>query len=194
MLDEVSGVVTGTVQDAFRLTTNCQAVQTAGDSADGDFSPVQDTCLLTGGTIGAEEVSAILDAHRTGGVSRLSGASPSLLQLPDEDPSVVIPRSQLHNLQQQDATINRVLFFVQRHKKPNAHERAAEPSCVLRLLKHWERLKVRSGILYRVRRDRRLSKKIFQVVIAESLKHQVLQGVHDAAGHQGRHQGPLSAQ
>ncbi len=179
LLDEVSGVVTGTVQDAFRLTTNCQAVQTAGDSADGDLSPVQDTCLLTGGTIGAEEVSAILDAHRTGGVSRLSGASPSLLQLPDEDPSVVIPRSQLHNLQQQDATINRVLFYVQRHKKPNAHERAAEPSCVLRLLKHWERLKVRSGILYRVRRDRR---------------RVVLQGVHDAAGHQGCHQGPLSGQ
>ncbi|KAI3371076.1 hypothetical protein L3Q82_023711 [Scortum barcoo] len=99
LLDEVNGVVTGTVQDAFRLTTNCQAVQTACDSADGDLSSVQDTCLLAGGTIGAEEVSAIIDAHCAGGVSRLSGANPSLLQLPEEDPSIVIPRSQLHNLQ-----------------------------------------------------------------------------------------------
>ncbi|XP_035984622.1 uncharacterized protein LOC118558239 [Fundulus heteroclitus] len=181
LLDEVNGVVTGTVQDAFRLTTNCQAVQTAAESTGEGHSPAQ-----PGGAIGAEEVSAILDAHCAGGISHLSGANPSLLQLPDEDPSIVIPRSQLHNLQQQDATVNRALFYVQRHRKPNAHERAAESSCVLRLLKHWERLKVCNGILYRVKRDHRMNKKIFQVVIPESLKHQVLHGVHDAAGHQGR--------
>ena len=87
LLNEINGVVTGTVQDAFRLTTNCQAVQTADDSTDVDLSPAQDTCTLSGGAIGAEEVSAVLDVHRTGGVSHLSGASPSSLQLPDEDPS-----------------------------------------------------------------------------------------------------------
>lgn len=61
LLDEINGVVTGTVQNAFLLTTNCQAMQTAVDSTDGDFSAVQDTCLLFGGAIVAEEVSAILD-------------------------------------------------------------------------------------------------------------------------------------
>ena len=59
LLDEINGVVTGTVQDAFRLTTNCQAIQTADDS-DVDLSPAQDTCMPSGGTIGAEEVSAVL--------------------------------------------------------------------------------------------------------------------------------------
>lgn len=123
LLDVVNGVVTGTVQEAFRLTTNCQAIQTADDSAGGDLSPAQDTCLPSGGAIGAEEVSAILDPHRIGGVSHLSGASPSSLQLPDEDPSIIIPHSHLHNLQQQDATVSGALFYVQQHTRPNAHER-----------------------------------------------------------------------
>lgn len=55
LLDEVNEIVTGTVQDAFRLTTNCQAVQTAGDHADGDLSPEKDSCLPSGGAISAEE-------------------------------------------------------------------------------------------------------------------------------------------
>lgn len=37
LLDEINGVVTGTVQDAFRLTSNCQAIQTADDSTDVDL-------------------------------------------------------------------------------------------------------------------------------------------------------------
>lgn len=123
--------------------------------------------------------------NRTGGVSHLSGASPSSLQLPDEDTSITIPHIQFHNLQQQVATVSRVLFYVQRHKRPNAHERAAELSCVLRLLMHWEKLKVHNGIPYRVKIDRHMNRKIFQFVIPESFKHQVLHGVHDSAGHQG---------
>ena len=165
LLDEVNGVVTGTVQDAFRLTTNCQAVQTTESHADGDLSPEQDFCLPSGGAICAEEVSAVLDVHHTGGVSRLSGASPMSLQLPEED----LPHSQLANLQQQDAAVSRVLFYVQRHRRPNAHERVTESSCVLRLLRHWEKLKVRSGILYRVKSDRHMNRRIFQFVVPESL-------------------------
>lgn len=63
LLDEIKGVVTGIVPDAFRLTTNCQAMQTAVDSTDGDLSPVQDTHLPTGGAIVAKEMLAILDAQ-----------------------------------------------------------------------------------------------------------------------------------
>lgn len=95
-------------------------------------------------------------------------------------------------MQQQDATVCRALFHVQRRKRPNAYERAAESSCVLKLLKHWKKLKVRNGILYKVRRDRRINRKIIQFVVPESLKHQVLLGFHDAAGHQGPFKDSLS--
>ncbi|KAJ8377535.1 hypothetical protein AAFF_G00256310 [Aldrovandia affinis] len=141
------------VQDAFRLTTNCQRLQTTDDQADEILSHEQGPCLPSGGAMSTEEVSAVMDAHRTGCVSQLLCTSPELLQLPEEDPSIVIPHSQLHNVQQQDAVVSRVLFYVQRHRRPNARERAAESSCVLRLLKHWKKLKVRNGLLYRVKRD-----------------------------------------
>lgn len=186
LLNEVNGVANGIVQDAFRFTTNCQALQTAGARADGDSPMDQAPCQSSGGAIDAEEVSAVLSAHGTGGVSWLPGASPASLQLPEEDPSIVIPHSQLRNLQQQDTTVSRVLFYVQRHKRPSTRERTTESVCVLKLLRHWTKLKVRDGVLYRVKRDRHMNKKIFQFVIPESLKKQVLHGVHDAAGHQGR--------
>uniref|UniRef100_A0A3Q3DV46 Gypsy retrotransposon integrase-like protein 1 n=2 Tax=Hippocampus comes TaxID=109280 RepID=A0A3Q3DV46_HIPCM len=53
------------------------------------------------------------------------------------------------------------------------------------LLRHWKKLKVHDGTLYRVRKDRHMNRRVFQFVIPGSLKHQVLHGVHDAAGHQG---------
>uniref|UniRef100_A0A3B1J1Z4 Gypsy retrotransposon integrase-like protein 1 n=1 Tax=Astyanax mexicanus TaxID=7994 RepID=A0A3B1J1Z4_ASTMX len=184
LLDEVNGVVTGTVQDAFRLTTNCLIVDSQNESED-DPVLMQDPLHSAGFSVSAEEVSAVLDAHRNGGISQLPCVSPASLQLPQEDPSIVIPHSQLLSLQEQDATVSRVLYYVQRGKKPTRHEKETESTCVTRLLKHWKKLKVRNGILYRVKRHRHLNRKVFQFIIPESLKKQVLHGVHDAAGHQG---------
>lgn len=186
LLDVTSGVVRTGVQDAFRLTTNCQSVEVPDGRADAVLCPGQDLHPPTGGSFSSEEVSAVMAAHQAGGVSQLLCPDAESLQLPDEDPSIVIPQSQLHNLQQQDHVVSRALFYVQRHKRPDARERATESSCVLRLLKHWKKLKVQDGILYRVRRDRHMNRKIFQFVIPDALKQQVLHGVHDAAGHQGR--------
>uniref|UniRef100_A0AAR2M3W7 Gypsy retrotransposon integrase-like protein 1 n=1 Tax=Pygocentrus nattereri TaxID=42514 RepID=A0AAR2M3W7_PYGNA len=184
LLEEVNGVGRGTVRDAFRLTTNCLVVESQA-TTEGDPALVQDPLHPSGGSISAEEVSAVLDAHCNGGVSQLSCISPASLQLPQEDPSIVIPHSQLLNLQEQDATVSRVLYYVQRRRKPTARERGTESACVLRLLRHWKKLKIRNGILYRVKRHHRLNRNVFQFVIPGSLKKQVLHGVHDAAGHQG---------
>lgn len=89
------------------------------------------------------------------------------------------------SLQEQDATISRVLFYMQRHKRANRREAASEPACVNKLLRHWKKLRVQSGTLYRVKKDLRLNRKNFQFVVPDHLKHQVLLGVHDNAGHQG---------
>ncbi|KAL2100544.1 hypothetical protein ACEWY4_002305 [Coilia grayii] len=186
LIDDTSGVVQTGVQDAFRLTTNCQSVEVRAGHADAAQCSGQDPQPPLSEVFSSEEVSAVMDAHQAGGVSQLLCPDVESLQLPDEDPSIVIPQSLLHNLQQQDSVISRVLYFVQRRRRPDARERAAESSCVLRLLKHWKKLRVRDGLLYRVKRDRHLSRKIFQFVIPDALKQQVLHGVNDAAGHQGR--------
>ena len=150
LLDEVIGVVRGTVQDAFRLTNNCQVVQGAR-SESLDLNDVHDP-QTEGSSISSDEVSAAPRAHR--GCGHLSANLP-LPQLPDEDPSAVIPQSQLLSLQEQDQTISRVLFYVQRKRKATRREAAAEPACVSKLLRHWKKLKVQNGILYRVRKDNR---------------------------------------
>jgi hypothetical protein len=169
------------VQEAFRLTNNCQVVQGAR-AEPSDLSDVHDP-QTEGSSISSDEVSAALSAHR--GCGHLSANLP-LPQLPDEDPSTVIPQSQLLSLQEQDQTISRVLFYVQRKRKATRREAAAEPACVSKLLRHWKKLKVQNGILYRVRKDNRLNKKLSQFIVPDGLKHDILLGLHDNAGHQGR--------
>lgn len=185
LLDEVNGVVRGTVQDAFRLTNNCQVVQGARPKSS-DLSDVHDP-QTEGSSISSGEMSAALSAHC--GCGNFSANLP-LPQLPDEDPSAVIPQSQLLSLQEQDQTISRVLFYVQRKRKATRREAAAELACVSKLLRHWKKLRVQNGILYRVRKDNRLNKKLTQFIVPDGLTHQILLGLHDNAGHQGRARTP----
>ncbi|XDV11309.1 hypothetical protein PO909_000279 [Leuciscus waleckii] len=61
-----------------------------------------------------------------------------------------------------------------------------ESKSVRRLLKHHDKLVICDGVLYKVKRDPKLNKKLYLFVVPASLKAQVLHGIHDAAGHQGR--------
>uniref|UniRef100_A0A8C5H551 Gypsy retrotransposon integrase-like protein 1 n=1 Tax=Gouania willdenowi TaxID=441366 RepID=A0A8C5H551_GOUWI len=184
LLDEVNGVVRGTVQDAFRFTNNCLAVQ---EGEPGSSSSTAGAGSHPGeGPISSEEVSAVLSAHSDGMLVRLPSASPPLSQLQVEDPSTVVPQSRLLSLQEQDPAISRALFYMQRHKRPTRREAASEPNCTKRLLRHWEKLRVQNGVLYRVTKDSKFNKKVFQFIVPDSLKHQIMVGLHDNAGHQGR--------
>ena len=150
-------------------------------SESSDLNDVHDP-QTEGSSISSDEVSAALSAHC--GCGHLSANLP-LPQLPDKDPSTVISQSQLLNLQEQDPTISRVLFYVKCKRKATRREAAAEPACVGKLLRHWRKLKVQNGILYRVRKDNRMNKKLSQFIVPDGLKHQILLGLHDNAGHQG---------
>ena len=125
LLDEVNGVVRGTVQDDVRL------FEVQGQS---HRTSVMCMILRQGNSISSDEVSAALSAHR--GCSHLSANLP-LPQLPDELPLFVIPQSQLLSLQEQDQTISGVLFYVQRKRKAIRCEAAAEPACVIKLLQYF---------------------------------------------------------
>ena len=79
-----------------------------------------------------------------------------------------------------------VLQFVERQRRPSRRERAHEPAEALRLLRHWERLTIKTGVLYRVSKDAVTKRKTYQYVVPSALKEKVLRGVHDEAGHQGQ--------
>lgn len=53
-------------------------------------------------------------------------------------------------------------------------------------LKHWDKLTVRNGVLYRISRDLKTKAKRFQYIVPDSLRTEVLHGVHDRAGRQAQ--------
>lgn len=122
----------------------------------------------------------------SGGISQMRAAGPAIPQLASVDRTASLPRSELVNLQEQDDILGRVLFYIQRQRRPTRRERADEPRGVLNLLRHWPKLSIKDGMLYKVKKDKQMKMTIHQFVIPDSLKAQVLNGLHKSAGHQGQ--------
>lgn len=179
LLKNCSGVGDDTVQHAFKYTNNHQTVLRS--CKDPHNTPSSGT-----GSVEAPEISAVFDAHSTGGLSEVMGVGPAVPQLRQNNSP--IPHSSLVNQQGQDGTISRVLHYIERHRKPSKSERADKPSSVRQLLKYWDKLIVRDGVLCMVRRDKNMNRRLFLFLVPNSLKAQVLNGIHDAAGHQGKSQ------
>lgn len=179
LLNQLNGVMDETVQDAFRCTNNCQLVST-------DVEPGSDLSHpLSQGKLTSQEISALLDAHCSGGTSRVMGTG-VIPHLEKEDCTTALPKSTLRTMQEQDSTVGRVVYYVQRHKRPDKRERAKESRSVIKLLKHWNKLTLQDGMLFKVKRDHNMNKQLYQFIVPDCLKQQVLHGIHDAAGHQGR--------
>ncbi|RXN19646.1 interleukin-1 receptor accessory -like 1-A isoform X3 [Labeo rohita] len=103
---------------------------------------------------------------------------------PGPSPLPVFSLSELQQRQQDDKVLSRVLFYVSRGKRLSRRERAGETFEVLKTLKQWEKLKMLDRVLYRVSKDVLMGKKRWQYVVPASLVTQVLQGIHNEAGHQ----------
>lgn len=183
LLNQVDGVVDQVVQDSFRFTTNCQVLSPADDSS--GAAGVGSQSQMSTDDLSSQDVAAVLDAHSSGGVGHFMGVE-SIPQFSDVDQTAALNVSTLSAAQEQDTAVSRVLFYVQRHRRPDKRERASEPRTVLRLLKHWTKLIIRDGMLFKVKRDNQMNKKLHQFIVPDALKQQVLHGLHDAAGHQGR--------
>lgn len=127
LLNQVSGMVDRTVQDAFKCTTNCQLVvdQSKGEAAVTLPSPQ--------GSLLSQDVSAVLDAHDSGGVRQMRATGPAIPQLAGVDQTASLPRSELVNLQEQDDVLGRALFYIQCHRRPTRRERADESRGVMEL-------------------------------------------------------------
>ncbi|KAJ8349234.1 hypothetical protein AAFF_G00176310 [Aldrovandia affinis] len=142
-------------------------------------------------SLSEEEVSSLLSScgdWDSGLKQRAASLAGHLSQLvpPGLDMFSSLSSADLQSHQRQDPTINRVLHFVERKRRPSRRERDKENQMVMRILKQWDKLTVLDGILYRVTRDPVTKHKRFQFVLPDSLKSQALAGVHDLAGHQGQ--------
>lgn len=60
-----------------------------------------------------------------------------------------INRTELTEAQRADATISRVLYYLQDGRKPSKKEHKGESTETLILLRDWAKLKIENGLLYR---------------------------------------------
>ncbi|RXN22039.1 Transposon Ty3-I Gag-Pol poly [Labeo rohita] len=91
----------------------------------------------------------------------------------------------LRALQESDPDIGRVLCFWRRKSFPGGDERRSWSKGSLTVLRQWDRLVEREGVLYRriFRPDGR--EEIFQVLLPSVLREEILRWLHQEHGHQG---------
>lgn len=188
LMEEADAWDSDCVQDAFRQSNDPRAMlqmhHQAAVASNNTWSQTADSC------ISKQSVSAVL--VRSLDQEYLPPQAfllPQLVQSiqPSELSEVrPLPRDELMAVQRADLCLSRVLQFVERQRRPSRRERAHEPVEALRLLRHWEKLTVRTGVLYRVTKDAVTGRKTYQYVVPCALKEKVLEGVHNEAGHQGQ--------
>ncbi|XP_025759064.1 uncharacterized protein LOC112843922 [Oreochromis niloticus] len=180
LVRNAEGAAAHEVQDAFRF--GVQNLQVAQQPA---------PALTSEDSYSLSEVKATL-VHHDYWETAAENRAVSLLHLVQQLQPVgndVLPSLTLHELedhQLQDPVISAVLPLIARRRRPSRRERHDMDSRALALLKHWERFKIRDGILYRETRDPVSKTKRLQLVLPANLRAQALKGVHDLAGHQGQ--------
>ncbi|KAG1944175.1 interleukin-1 receptor accessory protein-like 1-A [Pimephales promelas] len=107
--------------------------------------------------------------------------------MPSESSDVdVLSHEYLMKRQQEDNVLSRMIWFVERGRRPNRRERMNEPTAVLKLMKHWGKLMMKNGVLYRMTKNSVTKRKTYLYVVPDAVKTMVLKGIHDQAGHQGQ--------
>uniref|UniRef100_A0A3B1JBI6 Gypsy retrotransposon integrase-like protein 1 n=1 Tax=Astyanax mexicanus TaxID=7994 RepID=A0A3B1JBI6_ASTMX len=181
LLEEAEHYKEDVVQRTFVASTQCQAVE--------PLSPHQELACCS---LSSEEVSAIMNGQTEWSVgfkAKVGLLSQDVLSLvaPGQSELSALSLTELQDKQQEDPVLSRVLSYVTRGTRPSRRERAKETFRALKTLKQWNKLKVLDGILYRLCKDPLSGKKRYQYVVPASLIKQVLQGIHDDAGHQGQY-------
>lgn len=85
--------------------------------------------------------------------------------------------------QREDLSIKRVIAFLEKGQKPDLRVVKDEPFESKLLLRGWDRLELKDGVLYRKCFDR--GSEIFQLVLPVKYRDRVMQGLHDEVGHLG---------
>ncbi|KAF1373333.1 hypothetical protein PFLUV_G00259440 [Perca fluviatilis] len=187
LLSTVRDMSSTSVQNAFRSSSGHKKPSPVSDNAPSTCSPLH----MHAQSVKMEEVSAVLQSHvewDAGPRLRAVDVFQYLPQLvpPGQDALPAYTEKDLRTKQLEDKTLACVLSYVERHRRPSRRERFKESVSVTRYLKHWDRFTVSNGVLYRISRHQKTKAKRFQYVVPDSLKSEVLRGIHDGAGHQAQ--------
>ena len=188
LLEQAKALNLDSVQDAFRLS--CDPLSRLKVHYTLPATPGSTEAVPQDHAISAYAVSAVLERsldreylphHALLLPQLIQSIQPS--DLFDVCP---LPRDELVAKQLADPCLSRVLHFVERQRRPSRRERSHEPVEALRLLRHWEKLSSKAGVLYRTSKDAVTKRRTYQYIVPSAVREAVLRGVHDEAGHQGQ--------
>ncbi|CAI5669158.1 unnamed protein product, partial [Oreochromis niloticus] len=91
----------------------------------------------------------------------------------------------IHALQGADPLLKGFLVYWRRQSPPSSEERSQVPKQVMVLLRQWDRLVEKDGILYRCILRPGGGEEALQLVLPEALKPETLRQLHQDHGHQG---------
>ena len=91
--------------------------------------------------------------------------------------------AEIASLQTFDPVLSRVIYWMNNEEKPTSRDLKAENKSVRKLLKQKDKLRITDGVLYRDIESE--TGPIRQVLLPAALKQNVLESLHNHAGHQG---------
>ncbi len=171
MLTDMRGMSSDSVQDAFRWSCNKNQDESVIQQQSCTVNNAVDMGHLT---VASSEVSAVFTSQVDWALGAATRAMAVVNHLPQLVPSgqdtlPAYSAENLRDMQMNDRVLSRVLSYVECRRRPTRRERVGEPAAVLRYLKHWDKLTLRDGILYRVSRDQVSKTRRFQYVVPVSL-------------------------
>ena len=125
--------------------------------------------------------AVFLTEHNNAVVEHLTVYSP---QTYSTSPLPSWNKDQLTKLQHADAAIRRLLHFRAIGRKPTPRELKAETRESTQFLNQWDRITEKDQVLYRTNSDNHGNKHV-QLLLPDSLRDELLRGVHDQCAHQG---------
>ncbi|XP_051749009.1 uncharacterized protein LOC127512276 [Ctenopharyngodon idella] len=189
MLTDMRGISTNSVQDAFGWSSGKNQEESVIQQR--QSCTVNNDFVMDHLTVASSDVTAVLTSHMEwefGADTRAMAVVDHLPQLvpAGQDTLPAFSVEDLRDKQMNDRVLSRVISYVKSRQRPTRRERAGAAAAVLRYLKHWEKLIVRNGVLYRVSHNQSLRTKRFQYVVPDSMVDVILRSVHDDSGHQGQ--------
>ncbi|CAH1247195.1 RTL1 [Branchiostoma lanceolatum] len=91
----------------------------------------------------------------------------------------------IRTLQQEDPVLERVIRYVRKGQRPTAKEVAQERTEVIRILRQWNRLELREGVLCRLVWGQGHVNSACQVVLPAALRKEAFEAIHTNHGHLG---------
>jgi len=139
------------------------------------FEEVQGIGDLTGSRLGPDLLEAVShESHSYISLQEVAGVASGTFPSLDE--------GQIKTLQSTDSDIGPILSYWTKGVRPTKKEAKKETPRVQRLIREWDRIEEKGGVLFR--RVKLHGEAYLQLLLPTALRTQVLESVHDKMGHQ----------